>query len=85
MKPVNKLPKVVLSPKEGNLYRTNSNKYIGSAPPSISVRAVPSMRIFVMTTQITLQKPIDGLATPTANASRGMDISYYGTKSASNV
>ncbi len=35
------------------------------------------------TTQITLQKPIDGLATPTANASRGMDISYYGTKSAS--
>ncbi len=28
IKPVNKLPKIVLSPKEGNLYRGNSNKYV---------------------------------------------------------
>lgn len=35
------------------------------------------------TTQLTLQKPIDGLATPIVNTSRSMDISYYGTKNAS--
>lgn len=28
VKPVNKLPKIILTPKEGNLYRTNANKYV---------------------------------------------------------